>query len=152
MKSILISILIAALIGFIFLGAFIMTGLGLFILLIIALVIFLVIIFMKIIKNIVKIGIIALIILLIFFFFNANFSEKAKLSCKVNTDCVCGGKDLKTGQCFVGNVNYYKFLVNKKTQCPDFCTGIAGNLETVCMNTKTGNKCGIQSKSNLTIK
>jgi hypothetical protein len=203
MKSILISILLAALIGFIFLGAFIMTGLGLFILLLIALAIFVVIIFMKVIKNIVKIGLIVLLVFLLLFFFNTSFNQKAKLSCsidndcrtggtdllnknncitsvnknyytffvnkkdicknggdpiipkcidkkcsyvnrvycKLDSDCICGGKD-ENGACFVGNIEFYNQYVNKTESCPDFCTGIAGNLQTKCIN----NSCSIVKK------
>src|SRR3989344_6887244 len=55
--------------------------------------------------------------------------------CTVDNDCICGGIDLKTGDCFVGNTDYYAQNVNKSQQCPDFCGGIAGNLETKCVNT-----------------
>ncbi|MEK6974458.1 MAG: hypothetical protein AABW41_04455 [Nanoarchaeota archaeon] len=204
MKSILISILIAALIGFIFLGAFIMTGLGLFILLLIALAIFIAIILMKVIKNIVKIGLIVLLVFLLLFFFNTSFNQKTKLSCsidndcrtggtdllnknncvmsvnknyytffvnkkdscvgnrnivipkcidkkcsyinmdycKTDNDCICGGKDSMYGTCFVGNIDFYNKYVNKTESCPDFCTGIAGNLQTKCIN----NVCSIVNK------
>lgn len=52
-------------------------------------------------------------------------------SCSVDADCACG-VHINTGECFVGNKDY----VNTEKQCPDFCTGIAGNLETVCSNNK----------------
>ncbi len=52
-------------------------------------------------------------------------------SCVSNEDCACG-VHINTGDCFVGNKAY----VNTEKQCPDFCTGIAGNLGTVCSNSK----------------
>lgn len=198
MKSIITSILIAALIGFIFLGGFILTGLGFFIFLIIALAVFLFIIFIKIIKNVVKIGLIALLVIVLLLVFNTNFNHQAKLSCSIDTDCmtggqdildhnqcvlsvnknyynffvfkrnscggdpvipkcvqnkcsyitraycssdsdcICGGKDMY-GSCFVGNVEFYNKYVNQSQSCPDFCTGVGGNLQTKCIN----NVCSI---------
>ncbi|MEM4336691.1 MAG: hypothetical protein QXG86_01680 [Candidatus Woesearchaeota archaeon] len=57
--------------------------------------------------------------------------------CETESDCVCGGIDTKTGQCFIGNINYYEKYVDKTRQCPDFCGGIASNLEIRC----EANKC-----------
>jgi len=64
--------------------------------------------------------------------------------CKTRDDCVCGGIDTKTGNCFIGNTNYYDKYVNKTAVCPDFCGGIAGNLEIRCEN----NAC-VQRNKNL---
>lgn len=57
--------------------------------------------------------------------------------CSVDADCVCGGIDKNTGDCFVGNKLYSSANVDFSKDCPDFCTGIAGHLETKCV----GNKC-----------
>jgi len=53
--------------------------------------------------------------------------------CNADTDCVCGGIDRKSGNCFVGNKEYAKNDVDFTKDCPDFCTGIAGHLETKCV-------------------
>src|SRR3989338_6481134 len=56
------------------------------------------------------------------------------LSCAVDSDCACGvSRD--TGDCMVGP----SALVDASRQCPDFCTGIAGHLETKCVNHKCAN-------------
>jgi len=52
--------------------------------------------------------------------------------CWSDEDCACG-VHIDTGECFLGNEQY----VDTEEQCPDFCTGILGNLKTVC----TENKC-----------
>lgn len=57
----------------------------------------------------------------------------SKDACQADNDCVCGGIDTKTGNCFVGNRKYYDLFVNKAQDCPDFCNGIAGNLDTKCV-------------------
>lgn len=54
--------------------------------------------------------------------------------CQVDDDCVCGGIDQNTGDCFVGNKAYQKEFVDMSRQCPDFCTGIANHLVTKCIN------------------
>ena len=53
----------------------------------------------------------------------------SQFNCRVDTDCACG-KDTETGACFYGN----KQFVDASQQCPDFCSGIAGNLEIKCIN------------------
>jgi hypothetical protein len=50
-------------------------------------------------------------------------------SCQSDLDCACG-TNIKTGNCFSGNKKY----VNTEKQCPDFCTGIADNFTTRCLN------------------
>lgn len=61
--------------------------------------------------------------------------EKMKY-CETVDDCACG--TLKTdGSCFAGNKDY----VNTQEQCPDFCSGIAGNLKLTCEN----NQCKQES-------
>jgi hypothetical protein len=49
-------------------------------------------------------------------------------TCTQDSDCACGRHRI-TGDCFYGNREY----VNTSAQCPDFCTGIAGNFETKCL-------------------
>jgi len=49
--------------------------------------------------------------------------------CEKDEDCACG-KHKTTGECFYGNKDY----VNTLQQCPDFCTGIGGNLAIECIN------------------
>ncbi|MCX8200134.1 MAG: DUF333 domain-containing protein [Candidatus Micrarchaeota archaeon] len=58
--------------------------------------------------------------------------------CAADDDCACG-THIKTRECFVGS----KDFVNVQAQCPDYCTGIAGNLEVRCVN----NQCKITSKA-----
>lgn len=48
--------------------------------------------------------------------------------CDADEDCACG-TNIMTGECFTGNKEY----VNVTRQCPDFCTGIAGNFKTRCV-------------------
>ncbi|NQU79158.1 eight-cysteine-cluster domain-containing protein [Candidatus Woesearchaeota archaeon] len=57
-------------------------------------------------------------------------------SCVSDDDCVCGGIDAGTGRCFLGNKVYYDNFVDKKKECPDFCSGIGGNLMARCVDTK----------------
>lgn len=52
----------------------------------------------------------------------------AERSCKLDSDCACG-VNIRTQECFYGNKNY----VNAK-QCPDFCSGFAGNLQIKCVS------------------
>ena len=143
MNNILKSIIIAALISLFIFGAFLFTGIGVLLFVIIAVMVFVVFFFLSLIKNIIKIGIIVGLIAILLFYFNNTYSEKNKALCNTDNDCVCDGIDIKTGNCFVGNKNYYNLYVNKKAYCPDFCTGIANNLETKCIN----NKCLTTSKN-----
>lgn len=57
--------------------------------------------------------------------------EKSEVYCTGDADCACG-THVDTGECFVGNREF----VDVSKQCPDFCTGIAGNLETKCVENK----------------
>jgi hypothetical protein len=41
--------------------------------------------------------------------------------CAVDSDCVCGGMDLNSGKCYVGNKAYYDVNVDKTKDCSDFC-------------------------------
>lgn len=49
--------------------------------------------------------------------------------CEKNIDCACG-VHIETRECFYGNIKY----VLPFPQCPDFCTGFAGNLRIRCVN------------------
>ncbi|NIO44072.1 MAG: hypothetical protein GTN36_00760 [Candidatus Aenigmarchaeota archaeon] len=51
--------------------------------------------------------------------------------CNFDEDCACGIHK-ETSDCFYGNKAY----VDTSQQCPDFCTGIAGNLIIKCVNNK----------------
>ena len=51
--------------------------------------------------------------------------------CKSDNDCACG-TDRESGECAYGNKDY----IDEKKQCPDFCGGIAGNLEVKCVDNK----------------
>ncbi|MBW2971783.1 eight-cysteine-cluster domain-containing protein [Candidatus Woesearchaeota archaeon] len=57
-------------------------------------------------------------------------------SCTVNDDCVCGGVDTYSGRCFLGNTDYQAKYVDTSKDCPDFCTGIAGNLVVKCIDSR----------------
>lgn len=77
----------------------------------------------------------------IFVFLTActNLASQSKF-CKTDDDCVCGGIDKATQNCFVGNKQYYDSgAVDKSKVCPDFCTGIAANLVTKCVESKCMN-------------
>jgi eight-cysteine-cluster-containing protein len=56
-----------------------------------------------------------------------------KAYCEEDTDCVCGGRDID-GSCFLGNRLYYDAYVDKSEYCPDFCTGISGNIILKCVD------------------
>ena len=56
-------------------------------------------------------------------------SELQKMACNSDEDCACG-VDKQTGKCAYGN----KIFIDTSKQCPDFCTGIAGNLRIKCVN------------------
>ena len=56
-------------------------------------------------------------------------TQTLEKSCEATMDCACG-THIGNGECFYGNAKF----VNVSKQCPDFCTGIAGNLEIKCLN------------------
>lgn len=60
-----------------------------------------------------------------------------KKYCDSDDDCICGGIDTITNDCFVGNKLYYYAYVDSVKWCPDFCTGIDGGRVTRCI----ANKC-----------
>jgi hypothetical protein len=51
--------------------------------------------------------------------------------CRDDYDCVCG-RSIAEGNCAYGN----RDSINTAEQCPDFCVGIAGNLEIKCVNSE----------------
>ncbi|MFC1723226.1 hypothetical protein ACFL0V_03740 [Nanoarchaeota archaeon] len=57
-------------------------------------------------------------------------------TCTVDQDCVCGGVVKDTGKCFIGGKNYYEKYVDKDQNCPDFCSGLDGNLVVKCVRGK----------------
>lgn len=57
-------------------------------------------------------------------------------TCEIDEDCICGGIDKATGNCFIGNKVYYEINVDKSKTCPDFCTGIDGNMVVKCINSR----------------
>jgi uncharacterized protein len=61
-------------------------------------------------------------------------SAEAPNFCETAADCACG-KNTTTNDCFVGQ----KEFVDTAQQCPDFCTGIGGNLRLKC----TDYKCSV---------
>lgn len=68
------------------------------------------------------------------FYFDGECSEvliNKEVYCRMDEDCACGVNN-ETGNCFYGNKNY----VDTSQQCPDFCTGIGGNLVIDCINNR----------------
>lgn len=57
-----------------------------------------------------------------------------KSSCEYDSDCVCGGMDTDTGECFVGNRDYYEANVDKSMECSEFCYGTSNSRVTRCLN------------------
>ena len=60
---------------------------------------------------------------------NSTSEINEQIICNKNADCACGANTI-TGQCFFGN----KKFVNTEKQCPDFCSGLTGNLTLLCQN------------------
>src|SRR3989338_2430353 len=60
-------------------------------------------------------------------------STREQRMCSTDTDCVCGGQIIESGDCFIGNKDWAKGNVDFSKDCPDFCTGIAGHLKTKCV-------------------
>ena len=60
-------------------------------------------------------------------FYRGECAALTQSNCVTTADCACGVHK-ETRECFYGNKEY----VDTAAQCPDFCTGIAGNLEIVC--------------------
>lgn len=55
-------------------------------------------------------------------------NSDAEKRCNQDSDCACGVSKA-TGECAVGSTED----IDTSQQCPDFCTGIAGNFETRCV-------------------
>jgi hypothetical protein len=70
-------------------------------------------------------------------FFNKECSKVSPNFCISDFDCDCGVNKI-TKECFVGQ----KEFVNNSIQCPDFCSGIAANLEVKCIK----NQCKLVNK------
>ena len=80
-------------------------------------------------------GVVAVFVIIVIILFGFVLKKAdPRTFCETKDDCVCGGFDDKTGACFIGNTDYYNKYVNKTRQCPDFCGGIASNLEIRCEN------------------
>lgn len=62
---------------------------------------------------------------------------KSESYCRTDFDCACGVKK-GTKDCFYGN----RYYVDQFAQCPDFCSGIGGNLTIQCIE----NECQQVSK------
>lgn len=64
--------------------------------------------------------------------FNKSWYERIRENretfCVSDSDCACG-VHIESRVCFTGNKEY----VDISDQCPDFCTGIAGNFEVRCV-------------------
>lgn len=58
-----------------------------------------------------------------------ELSKTSETYCEQDKDCACG-ININTGGCFYGKRQY----VNTQKQCPDFCSGFAGNLIIKCVN------------------
>lgn len=77
----------------------------------------------------------AVIVLAAFYnqFYASQRNDKAKtvskVYCKSDRDCVCG-IDKETKACSYGN----KKFIDTSEQCPDFCTGIDGDLTIKCIS------------------
>lgn len=67
---------------------------------------------------------------------SAQNNNADKLFCTQDSDCICSGTDKQTNECFIGNKEYFAKNVDASKQCPDFCTGIAGNMKLSCKENK----------------
>lgn len=86
--------------------------------------------------NLIMIAILLLLTLLVFGCEEKTPTLEEMKFCETVDDCACG--TLKTdGSCFAGNKEY----VNTQEQCPDYCSGIAGNLKLTCET----NQCKLDS-------
>lgn len=55
-------------------------------------------------------------------------SPACSTACNVDADCACGTNRV-TGACAVGRAE----CIDTLKRCPDFCTGIAGNIRIACV-------------------
>jgi hypothetical protein len=58
-----------------------------------------------------------------------EFQHDPKKFCQTDADCVCG-IDKEKGGCAFGN----KDFIDTSMECPDFCSGIAGQFKIICKN------------------
>jgi len=80
-------------------------------------------------------GVVAVFVIAVIVLFGFVLKKvDSRTFCETEKDCVCGGFDTKTNNCFIGNIDYYNQFVDKTKDCPDFCGGIAANLEIKCEN------------------
>ncbi|MBT7902278.1 eight-cysteine-cluster domain-containing protein [Candidatus Woesearchaeota archaeon] len=78
-----------------------------------------------------KINLIGLVVLILIGIFLAGCQAPTKVeldlikqnkdSCNQDSDCACGGVDIDSRQCFIGNVLYQQNFVDKSVDCPGFC-------------------------------
>ena len=82
-------------------------------------------------KNTIIAAVVALLVIVSIFIVAGMQSQpvKSENSCSIDSDCACG-VSLATGDCAYGNAAF----INASKQCPDFCSGIAANLEIKCLN------------------
>jgi len=66
------------------------------------------------------------LLLMVFFVGGVYAGENG---CNQDSDCACG-TDMTTKECAIG----LKENINISLQCPDFCSGFAGNLQIKCQN------------------
>lgn len=100
---------------------------------------------LKILKGAIKIAIVVAIVALGVIIFSKFLPEDLigvdkfssdKLYCDKDSDCVCVGIDPKDNSCYLGNKIYYDKFISNNNTCPDFCDGIAGNLQIKCISNK----------------
>jgi len=84
-----------------------------------------------------KLGLAAILIVLALTLSGCISNQPGELSCQQDSDCACGVHK-ETRDCFYGNSRF----VDTGEQCPDYCSGIAGNLEIKCV----GGRC-VQQES-----
>lgn len=60
-------------------------------------------------------------------------SGNKEILCKDDSDCACG-RNKTTKECSLGNKQYIDSSAS--AQCPDFCSGIGGNLRIKCVSNK----------------
>ncbi len=64
--------------------------------------------------------------------YSGECSQK-EISCTNDSDCACG-KNKTTNECAIGNKDFIKD--GDEDTCPDFCSGIGGNLQVKCVASK----------------
>ncbi|MBT3539269.1 DUF2807 domain-containing protein [Candidatus Parcubacteria bacterium] len=64
---------------------------------------------------------------------DTNTDVPIENSCEVDADCACGIGTM-VSECFYGNDAFV--VEDSESHCPDFCSGIAGNLEIKCVKNR----------------